>query len=202
MFLAHSYKETIVLLDSEGRSYRIKPNEPWEVPPIHGTDISGPKGQPAYKEFDIPAHKVAEMLIKQAVHYGLVAVPENRSSAGITFDMDSALKASTVSRRQAEDAMVQAYVKGAKEDELGKMPIRPPSAPIQRILDERGQDLKRDFGIQPVGWKLSDGAAQRDAQLVALQQQNDAQAKEMAELKEMLTMLLDEKKKARKVVDA
>ena len=91
--------------------------------------------------------------------------------------------------------MVQAYVKGAKEDELGKMPIRPPSAPIQRILDERGQDLKRDFGIQPVGWKLSDGAAQRDAQLVALQQQNDSQAKEMAELKAMLTTLLSSQDK-------
>ena len=187
MYLLHTSKEIAHLIDAEGKTYHIPPNEAWEVPEIRGTDIPGPAGAAPYKTFVTPSHKVGEMLMKQGVYYGLVEVHQVRQGNSIIFDVEGAMKASGVARKQAEDAMLQTYVKAAKEDELGKHPIRPPSAPIQKILNERGLDLKRDFGVQPVGWTLSEGAKARDAEMAALKS-------ELAELKAMLEMAIEDKK--------
>ena len=196
MFLLHTSAETAHLIDAEGRSYHIPPNEAWDVPTINGTDIPGPAGQPAYKSFTTSPDKVGAMLIRQGVYYGLVEVKVLRTPTGTTFDLDGAKEASTRARRQAEDAMLQSYVKGAKEDELAKLPIRPPSAPIQKILNERKLDLKRDFGVQPVGWILSEGAKSRDVEFAALKAETEDQKQKISDLTKMLEQLLaiEEKK--------
>lgn len=192
MYLFHNYKRPIAVLDAEGRTYNIEPNKPWEVPLIRGTDC---KGTEAYVPFVTPTNKVAEMLCKEGIHYGLVVVPEVRTETGIQFDLKAAALNSAQVRKGAEDHILERYIKGAKEDELAKIPVKPPSASIAAILDARGLDLKRDYGLSPVGYRVSEGAAARDAEMEALRNEN-------REIKEMLSELLADRKSKREKVTA
>lgn len=191
MYLFHNYRETITILDAEGRSYRIPANEPWEVPEIKGTDCNGTQ---AYNPFVISAAEASKIFCKEGIHYGLVPVPEKRGPRGIVFDIEEASIASKRVRKASEDAILDRYIRGAKEDELAKLPVKPPSASIAKIIDSRGLDLKRDYGLQPVGYRVSEAAAARDAEMEALRSSNSTMSREMGELKEMLAMLLDDKK--------
>lgn len=189
MYLFHNYKETITLLDSEGRSYRIPANTPWEVPAVNGTDCNGTQ---ACAPFTIPVQKVAKFLCDEGVHYGLVVVPEIRTNQGIQFDIAGAQALSLHKRKGSEDHILERYVKGAKEDELNKIPVRPPSASIASILESRGFDLKRDFGITPVGYRVSENVAARDAEVESLRRENAEMRRDNAEIKEMLARLLEQ----------
>ena len=188
MHLFHSYKETIRLLDCEGRTYVIPANKAWPVPAIEGTDCNGSQ---AYAPFSIPIAKVAKMLCEAGVHFGLVPVPEVATASGIQFDLAAAAKNSTKARKGSEDGILERYIKGAKEDELAKTPVKPPSATITAILDARGLDLERDYNIKPVGYRISEGAQARDSQVSKLEA-------EVSELKQMLSVLIEDKKEARK----
>ncbi len=78
-------------------------------------------------------------------------------------------------------------MKSAKDEQLGNRAIRPPAAPIEQILSSRGMDLKRDYGLEPVGYRVSEKAAARDKEMDELRKEN-------REIKEMLNMLLEDKK--------
>ncbi len=187
MYLYQNSGQTVSLLDSEGRTHKIPNNSPWEAPSITGTDCNGTQ---AYAPYVVSAQKSAEILIKEGKRFGLVAVPEVRTDGGIKFDVESAAALSSSLRSQFEQGLIDAYVRAAKEDELGKLPVRPPSAALQALLDSRGLDLKRDFGITPVGYRVGEATAQRD-------KETDDLKKEVGELKAMLTMLLEDKKKSK-----
>lgn len=188
MFLYHSASVEAAVMDSEGRCHRIPPNTPWEVKPQITMDTDK-GGSPIQNT--IPAEKVARQICDDGRLYGVVIVPEIRSGLSITFDVDSAARESTRIREQAETEILDRYVKHAKEEQLAARPVRPPSTSIQKILDARGHDLLRDYGLQPVGYKVSEGALKRDAEIAALHQQKDAQDKEIADLKQMITRLID-----------
>lgn len=191
MHLFHNSKETIRLLDSEGRTYVIPANVAWPVPALQGTDCNGTQ---AYAPFSISAEKMAKFLCDEGVHYGLVVVPETSTPTGIQFNLAKAARRSANARQTAEDGVLQRYIKGAKEDELAKLPVKPPSASIAAILDARGLDLKRDYGLQPVGYRVGDAAAARDTEMANLRAENETQRKEISEIKEMLTMLMEDRK--------
>lgn len=177
----------VALLDSEGRTHRIPNETPWEVPDINGTDCDGTQ---AYRPFVIPSNKAADVFIREGKRFGVVAIPQKRTQNGISFDVESAKTLSTHVRSEFEKGVIDGYIKGAKEDELAKLPVRPPSPALQALLDKRGLDLKRDFGITPVGYKVGEGAAARDAEMESLRQQ-------LTELRELVALSLEDKKKSK-----
>lgn len=184
-----------IIVDSEGRGHRIPPNRPWKVEPQISMDTD--KGGAPMQAL-IPAEKVAAQLIKDGAFFGLVAVPEIQTANGISFDVETAAKESTRIRYQAESAVLETYVKHAKDEQLANRAMRPPSPSIERILNSRSMDLKRDFGLEPVGYKVSEKAAQRDREVEALKEQNALLTKELGELKDMFAMFMEDKKESRK----
>lgn len=185
-----------MVMDSEGRSHRIPPNTPWEVKSLDCMDVT--EGGTRFVNHPQSVEKVAKMLCDNGVFYGIVPVPEIRDGISINFDLKSAERESTRVRIQAERGLIEKYVANAKMEQLQGRPIRPPSDTLQRILDTHDLDLLKDFGIQPVGYKVSEGAAMRDRKLADLEATNANQAKELAEMKEMLAMLLEDKEKEKK----
>ncbi len=173
-----------IIIDSEGRGHRIPANEPWEVKPQTCMDTDK-GGSPV--QLTIPAEKVAAQLVHDGKFFGLVIVNQIRTANGISFDVEAAAKESKRIREQAETDLVEKYVKSAKDEQLGNRAIRPPAAPIEQILSSRGMDLKRDYGLEPVGYRVSEKAAARDKEMDELRKEN-------REIKEMLNMLLEDKK--------
>ena len=190
-YLFHAYKEDVRLLDSEGRTYVIPPNKPWKVPSLEGTDISGPIGMPAYRSFTVSEDKMAKQFLIDGKHYGLVSIDERITDQGITFDINTAAERSKKARYDDQTLLLDQYIRSAHEGELNKQPVPPPVETIQRILDERGLDLQKDFGVTPVGYKVSEYAMQRDQTMKQLAEENAAQKKEMAEMRTMLQRTLE-----------
>ena len=189
-FLYHNNKDEVRMLDCEGRTYVVPPNKPWNVPMLEGTDIPGQAGQPAYRSFTIPADKMAKYFLSQYPHYGLVELAERLTDQGIQFDLAGAAERSAKSRYDDQTMMLDKYVQSAHEDELNKIPVRPPVPVIQEILDARNLDLQKDFGITPVGYKVSEYAAARDEKMKTLEDDNAAQRKELAEMRKLLERTL------------
>jgi len=185
-YLFHSNKDDVRLLDCEGRTYVIPPNKAWKVPALEGTDISGPIGMPAYKTFTISDEQMAKHFLREGKHYGLVSVEEKITDQGILFDVKDAGERSKKARYDDQTYLLEQYVASAHDDELNKQPVRPPADVIQGILDDRGLDLQKDFGITPVGYRISEYAAARDEKLKQLEVEKNDQAKEIAELRRML----------------
>lgn len=175
------------ILDSEGRTHRIAANSLWEVKPQHCTDVSdGGKNVVV----TIPAEKVGRQICEDGKPYGVVVIQEKRTPEGITFDYETARAESERIRNQFEIELIETFVKRAKEQALQNMPIRPPAPALQKILDARGLDLQRDYGITPVGYKVSEAAAARDREVADLK-------RDLAEMKELLNMALEDKKAKR-----
>lgn len=149
----------------DGRMFNISDSEPFDVPAIEGTDLEKP--------YTIPSVKVGNELIRLGVLYGIVELTQHRTARGFEFDLEAADAASRELRNQAEMDLLNRYVSGAKADELANVPVKPPSAPIQAVLDARGLDLKRDFGITPVGYKISEAVQARDKETHALKADNE-----------------------------
>src|SRR5262249_46299420 len=139
-FLYHDNKDEVRLLDCEGRTYIIPANTPWSVPSLEGTDIPGKAGQPAYPTSTIPPHKMAKYFLDEGKHFGLVLLEERFIDGGIQFDMKTAAQRSSKARYDDKTAMLDRYVQSAHDDELNKLPVKPPVEVIQAILDERGLD--------------------------------------------------------------
>ena len=203
-YLFHNNPHPVNYLDCEGRTHIIPPNRPWSVPSLDGTDIPGLEGQPAYRTFTIPADKLAKAIMEDRKHDGLVLVAEQISDSGIAFDVKTAAQASSEARYRDQTAILDQYVKSAHEDELNKQPVRPPAESIQKILDDRGLDLQKDFGVTPVGYKVSEYAQARDEKMKTMEAENTSLRKEVSDIKKMMerameTMLLaDTSKKAPK----
>jgi len=188
--LFHNNKHDVRLLDCEGRTYVIPPNRAWPVPMLEGTDIPGKAGQPAYRTFTISAEKMTKYFLSEGKHFGLVEIEERLTDQGTQFDLETAVRQSTKARYDDQTAMLDQYVQSAHEDELQKLPVRPPGDVIQRILDERGLDLQKDFGITPVGYRVSEYAAARDEKMKNLEDENVANRKELAEMRKLLERTL------------
>lgn len=181
MFLYQNTTKTVhVLVD--GRQFSIPHSEPFEVKAIEGTDLEKP--------YMISSDKVGREIIRTAVLHGVVTIEQIRTARGFEFDMEKADKESTRLRGKSQLEILQRYVDGAKQDQLANLPIKPPSAPIQAILDERGLDLKRDYGITPVGYKVSEAVAARDAELAATKQENASLRADIDELRGMVNTLV------------
>lgn len=185
MFVFHN-DDTLLECLIDGRMFSIPPYEPFEVSSIEGTDLEKP--------YSIRSAKVGGELIRLCALQGLVEITSERTKAGFGFDVERAARESTVARDNAEGMMLARYVSGAHEDELAKKPVSPPSLPIQRILDKRHLDLQKDFGVTPVGYKVSEYAAKRETEMDLLRRENAEQKKDIADMKEMMTLLLDNQK--------
>ena len=188
MFLFQNSDRTAFVLDAEGRTFRIEPNIPWEVKPQISSDCD--KGGYPVQNI-VPADKVAQQICDDGKFYGIVIIPEIQEGFNTKRDVETARARSTEVRRNAENALVDQYVSHQKQNQLAVRPVAPPSESIQAILNGRGLDLKRDFGLEPVGYRVSEAAAARDALI-------ETQGREIKELKEMLAMLMEDKK-AKKV---
>src|SRR5262245_30547236 len=190
-YLFHAYKEDVRLLDSEGRTYIIPPNKPWKVPALEGTDISGPIGMPAYRTFSVSEEKMAKQFLIDGKHFGLVEVQEKFTDQGIVFDSKDAAQRSIKARYDDQTFLLDQYIRSAHESELSKQPVPPPVDTVQKILDERGLDLQKDFGVTPVGYKVSEYALARDQKMRELEEKDAARDKEMNEMRTLLARTVE-----------
>jgi hypothetical protein len=197
-YLFHSNPHEVRLLDCEGRTYVIPPHKAWSVPALEGTDITGPQGQPAYRSFTIPAEKMAKHFLAEGQHFGLVMLEEKITDNGITFDLKEATERSAKARFDDQSFLLDRWVQTAHDNELKKEPVRPPEPVIQAILTERGLDLQKDFGITPVGYKVSEYASARDEKMKTLEAKTNAQEEKIAELTSMLQRTLELVEEGRK----
>lgn len=183
MYVYQNSGKPVHVLDDEGRTHIIPNAEPLEVMPIICMDVDS-GGMP--KESVISSEKLAAALCEKGRSYGLVLVPQVKKGLSITFDVEAAAENSTRVRMNTEDELVRTYVTRMKEEALQNRPIRPPSPSIQAILDARGQDLQRDYGITPVGYKVGEGIAARDAAFAELQGKYDDLSKKFDRLMDQL----------------
>jgi hypothetical protein len=180
IFLYHENdKNAEAQVDSS--SFSIPPGELWEVPDVHSTDNN--------REYITPAKIVAELILKRCWYHGMIVVPVERVGNSFNTNMEAAEKQARQALRDSEDHMLTNYVNWQKE-RMASTPgavALPPGGTVQKIIEKRGIDLKRDFNIDPPGYVIEKGHATED-RMKALEQEN-------AEMKEMLKQLLAKKTK-------
>jgi len=182
-FLFHNNPNEIRILDCEGRTHIIPPNRAWRVPDLAATDCDGTR---AYVPISVPADKMVRYYLREGIHHGLVLVHETVTDSGVQFDLADADKRSTAARYNDKTELLNAYVFTAKDDELKKEPVKPPPPVIQAILDERGLDLEKHFGIRPVGHVVSESMEAREKEVMELKRRNDQYEKELADMRAIL----------------
>ena len=166
IFVLHMDEET-AQVRIDGRLFSIPPNELFEVPDITGTDCNnnGPT------EYRIPEKQVAAKIIEHCWYHGMVEVPMTRTKGGVTSDIEAARKAARTALELAHDTMLNKYVTDQQERlSIYNKPALAPSTPIMKIIERRGIDLDRDFGIKPPGFDMR-GARDRDAEMEELKKQ-------------------------------
>src|SRR5262252_7610176 len=165
-FLFHNNPNEIRILDCEGRTHIIPPNRAWRVPDLAATDCDGTR---AYVPISVPADKMVRYYLREGIHHGLVLVHETVTDSGVQFDLADADKRSTAARYNDKTE-----------------PVKPPPPVIQAILDERGLDLEKHFGIRPVGHVISESMEAREKEVMELKRRNDQYEKELADMRAIL----------------
>lgn len=168
--LIHTYhKPAECVIDS--RPYSIPPNKVFKVVPLHGSDAGSGGG-----EYTIPEEYLAQKIIEQTWHYGMVDVPviETEGDFGVTFNYDA--KAGIAQSREAliraEEQMLGNYVKQCQERMSQQLPAFPPTGRVDDIIKTRGIDLKAAYNIVPIGYGQVAAAADRQAEMDELKRQN------------------------------
>ena len=166
IFLLHVDSEAATAL-VDGRLFVIPPNELFEVPEIRGTDCNnnGPM------EYVITDKQVAQKLIAHCWYHGVVEVPMTRTKGGVTSDIETARKVARQALETAEDTILTQYVEAQQERVIREnKPAIPPSAPLIKIIEKRGINLKKEFNIDPPGYNVAQHR-DRDAEMDVLRKQ-------------------------------
>lgn len=180
MFLLHVDTEPVHEV-MEGRLLTLLPNEPFEVKEIVSTDVD----LNGNKTFVIPSEFIARVIIAHQMHHGVVLVKEIRRGYNTELDVKSARAEAAIALKAGQDKMLSEYVRIQLEDRLKEnKPALPPSKPIERIIDERGIDLQKEYGFRPVGWRVGDETKAREERTAALEAEN-------VELKRTLRLVME-----------
>jgi hypothetical protein len=138
-------------------------------------------------------YEAGRFILEHKAYTGVVRVAEEETETGVNYDIEAAKRESLALTAQQDDARFQQYISDVVTDYLNqKKPApRTPEA-IQEIIDRRGYDLTK-YGIFPLGQKetenqeklakLTQENADKDAQLLKLQQQMADLANTVAALK-------------------
>jgi len=153
----------------DGRLFVIPPNDLFEVPEIRGTDTNNNGPQ----EYIIPDRIVAQKLLEHCWYHGVVQVPMIKTKGGVSSDIESAKRAAREALNNAHDMMLTRYVQDQQERVTREnKPAIAPGGRLTNIIERRGIDLKKEFNIDPPGWK-SDKIRDRDAEFAAMQKKID-----------------------------
>lgn len=157
--------ETVI----DGRLFVIPPNDLFEVPEIRGTDTNNNGPQ----EYIIPDKMVAQKILEHCWYHGVVQVPMIRTKGGVTSDVKAAEREARESLERAHDMMLTRYVQDQQERVTREnKPALAPGGRLTKIIERRGIDLKKEFNIDPPGWR-TDKIRDRDAQMDAMQAKID-----------------------------
>lgn len=96
----------------------------------------------------------ADAVISHIGHiYGLVEVNQTKTKTGIVWDVEEAQERAGAFLIECDKATVNFYVRQQMEDRIaGGKPALPPTGRALDVIKKNQINLKRQFGLHPVGW--------------------------------------------------
>lgn len=89
--------------------------------------------------------------------YGIVEVNQTKGKTGITWDVDEAAERAGEYLKRCNKATVDFYVRQQMEDRVGAgKPALPPTGHALAVIQKLGINLRKQFGLSPVGWSDPD----------------------------------------------
>jgi hypothetical protein len=112
---------------------------------------------PANEPVELPTF-IAEAVERHIGHlYGIVEVEQVRNKAGVTWALEEAMAKAKEYLVECDKATVNFYVRQQMEDRIaaGK-PALPPTGHALEVIVKNKINLRKSFGITPVGWTEPD----------------------------------------------
>ena len=170
----------------DGHSITIPPGELFEVPQFRGMDWNGFRNF----EYIIPENDVAEIILRDCRHSGMIDVPVSRDRTSLRTEDDASLRErAAMALRDAELKCVESYVVQQQDRKQQNSPALKPEGRVLGIIRKHGIDLRAKYNLEPIGHgdaEVAESKAAQAAELAELRRQ-------MAEMQTRMAAMLAQK---------